>query len=29
MRILAPRLTRRVLGGDSAERLTTKTGADS
>ena len=28
LRILAPRLTRRVLGGSSADRLVTKTGAD-
>lgn len=28
MRLVAPRLTRRVLGGGSAGRLTTKTGAD-
>jgi short-subunit dehydrogenase len=29
LRIAAPRLTRRVLSGGSASRLTTKTGADS
>ena len=29
LRILAPRLNRRVLSGGSASRLTTKTGADS
>lgn len=28
LRVVAPRLTRRVLGGKSAHRLTTKTGAD-
>lgn len=28
LRVVAPRLTRRVLGGKSANRLTTKTGAD-
>ena len=29
LRILSPRLTRRVLSGGSADRLTTKTGADA
>jgi short-subunit dehydrogenase len=29
LRVLAPRLTRRVLGGSSADRLVTKTGADA
>jgi short-subunit dehydrogenase len=29
LRLVAPRLTRRVLGGKRANRLTTKTGADS
>jgi short-subunit dehydrogenase len=29
LRILTPRLTRRVLGGSSADRLTTSTGADA
>jgi uncharacterized protein len=29
LRVLAPRLTRRVLGGGPAQAMTTRTGADA
>ena len=29
LRVLSPRLTRRVLGGNAAQAMTTKTGADA
>jgi hypothetical protein len=29
LRVLAPRLTRRVLGGGAAQAMTTRTGADA
>ena len=29
LRVVAPRLTRRVLGGGAAQAMTTRTGADA